>query len=490
MKGAALLEEAGGQSSSGTQIKMEEQVRRLQIENQHLKSKFGAKQPARSNCRSCGKSNCGRGNKCPAYGQQCSRCHGFNHYARVCENSSRDNSNPRWKSKGRRNRVSKLDDGEQSDSDESLGCIETVNHLNGYSIRAKVYINGAENGSPQVIELATDTGVLKTLLNIDDWMKINSQSKIVQTTKSFRPYGTDYRLPMVGKAKVVLRAENGAEIRTWVYIVNDHKETSLLGNADATRLGIVKLDLKGASEEVRSIEYIPKSISKDKEIISGGETQKEIDSNMEAIVKKYPDVFTDKTGKYTGKPIKIHVNPNAVPVIQSQRRVPLQYRDRLKKEIDRMLAEDIIEGPIEVEEPGTLLSNVVIVDKRDAVNIRITLDCQEVNKEIYQTHEPMPTVEELRHELDGSDRFSVIDVVNCFNQFEIVKSARKLFSFFTPWGIMRFKRMVPGCCPASSEIQKKISTYKYICLASSCDDVFAWTHLKPAKPFHIHYVPK
>ena len=121
-----------------------------------------------------------------------------------------------------------------------------------------------------------------------------------------------------------------------------------------------------------------------------------------------------------------------------------------------MLEEDIIEGPIDVEEPGTFISNPVITDKKDQSRIRVTLDCQKVNNAIHTTHEPIPTVEELRHNFQGSEYFSSLDMTNCYHQFEIEENARKLFAFRTPWGIYRYKRMVMGTSPASSEIQKRI----------------------------------
>jgi len=98
-----------------------------------------------------------------------------------------------------------------------------------------------------------------------------------------------------------------------------------------------------------------------------------------------------------------------------------------------MIRDDIIEGPLNDEEPGTYLSNLVTNKKWDTSKIRVTLDCQ------HQTHEPIPTTEELKHALKGSDRFSMIDVTNRYHQFEIEKSARKLFTFRTPWGIYRYK---------------------------------------------------
>ena len=177
---------------------------------------------------------------------------------------------------------------------------------------------------------------------------------------------------------------------------------------------------------------------------------------MEIIKRLHPKLFSDRTGKCCGSPIEIQIKADAVPIIQPPRRIPLQYVAKLKKEIDSMLKDDIIEGPVTIEEPGTFLSNLVIAKKRDSNKIRVTLDCKDVNKQIYATHEPIPTSEELRHQLAGSNRFSTLDMTNCYHQFEISTSARKLFSFRTPWGIYRYKRMVMGTSPASSEIQKKI----------------------------------
>ena len=69
----------------------------------------------------------------------------------------------------------------------------------------------------------------------------------------------------------------------------------------------------------------------------------------------------------------------------------MHYINPLKKEIEQMLNDDIIEGPISIEEPGTFLSNLVIVDKKDKRAIRVTLDCQVVNNEIHRTHEHLNT---------------------------------------------------------------------------------------------------
>ena len=122
-----------------------------------------------------------------------------------------------------------------------------------------------------------------------------------------------------------------------------------------------------------------------------------------------------------------------------------------------MKEEDIIEGPIATEEPGTtFLSNLVIKDKKGTDRILVTLDCQAVNKAIHATHEPIPTSDEIRHYLSGSDGFSTLDMTDCYYQFETEPSARKLYAFRSPWAVYQYKCMVMGTSPASSEIQKCI----------------------------------
>ena len=86
-------------------------------------------------------------------------------------------------------------------------------------------------------------------------------------------------------------------------------------------------------------------------------------------------MFSNATGKFKGSPIRINVTKEVTPVVQPRRRIPLYNRDRLEAELKRMLEDDIIEGQLDEEEPGTFISNLVITDKNDTDQIRVTLDC-------------------------------------------------------------------------------------------------------------------
>ena len=159
--------------------------------------------------------------------------------------------------------VGQISSAEESDSDDESSGRVVVGNVGSSNICAKVLAKGLLDGAKaEQINLATDTGISKTVLNRIDWMKVREGCKFVKTSKRFRPYGTHYHLPIKGRAQVYLFAENGAQIQAWMYINDDPKEPSLLGEKDARRLGIVTIDLKGASSEVSIDEEYEEQVRK------------------------------------------------------------------------------------------------------------------------------------------------------------------------------------------------------------------------------------
>ena len=173
------------------------------------------------------------------------------------------------------------------------------------------------------------------------------------------------RLPIRGRAKVRLQAKAGATITTFVYINDDDKDSSLLGERDALRLGIVKINLHGSEEEVmvgvdggqeEGTEKM-RRIRQNRlsELAKGKKITKEVEENRVAM-DKLADEFTDifgGVGKYKGPAIKIQLRENISPVIQPRRRIPLHYVKPLEDHLKELLEEDVIEGPLVEEEEGT-----------------------------------------------------------------------------------------------------------------------------------------
>ena len=245
-------------------------------------------------------------------GKKCSDCH----YPKACRSKSHEKAvfwpsiKCRWKWLWR---IIKKD---------------SCQKLESHNISAKIYIDSpAPSNNPQLIILATDTGVSKTLLNRLDWEKVKHLCTLVKTSKRFRPFGTAYHLPIRGKAKVTLCDEKVLLLNPMFMSLMTKGEQLLLGEQDAIYLGIFKLHSQGAPEvaspdKPESEAWVSKRISYPKgsqppedSIVSGGETQTEIDANMKKLISQFPALFSATTGKFQGPPIKIQVNSNATPVI-------------------------------------------------------------------------------------------------------------------------------------------------------------------------------
>ena len=480
-------------------------INRLQMEVEKLKQaqrpkpggngqRGSGSATGKAKCAKCCNSRCKDpgGAGCMAASKKCIKCEEVGHFAAstLCKVKKKSTSG-------------KIQAAQDSDSDTETSsriveerAAKVQGAAKSNSIVTKVGIKAwdPEGDTTEVmIKVDTDTGVRKTILNRKDWFKIRDECLLVKTKIKFRPYGTDKRLPVRGRAKVQLRAKAGAMITTYVYVNDDDKETSLLGKRDAQRLGIVKINLKGGEEEVnlegeaesdecRRIRLTKKSsLVTERKAVDEEKVQRE----MAKILEEYADIMMGGIGKYNGDPVQIQMAEGVPPVIQPPRRVPMHYVQPLKDHLDEMLKEDVIEGPLKEEEEGSWISNLVITDKRwddaekevgERVQIRANLDCRPLNKHVYQTHEPIPTPEELRHNLRGSSRFSILDMNHSFHQFEIEESARKLFTFRTPWGLYRYKRLVMGNSPASSECHRRIRTVVQGCkgVAQIKDDILVY----------------
>ena len=450
-----------------------ETVNRLKTENKRLKEKIKTGSGGgRPKCPKCCSARCKGGSECFAEGKKCNKCTGLSHFAasKLCPKNKKETTR----------RVSDAEDSGTEESGEEVHRImtqtEVVNRMEDKEVKESIFcrlkVTSHDDDKFEArIKLATDTGVRKTILNRSDWFKIRDKCLLVKTKLKFRPYGTDHRLPIRGRAKVRLQAKAGACITTYVFVNDSDKDSSLLGKADAIRLGIIKINLKGESEEVdpngaeENVQRIKSmrlsDMQKEDSDTSKGTAK---DKDMEILTKEYEDIFHG-IGKYEGPEVKIRLKENVRPVIQPPRRIPLHYVQPLADHMKELIAEDVVEGPLTEEEEGTWISNLVITDKKwdeekkkegERIQIRANLDCRPLNNYVYQTHEPIPTTEELRHRLKGSTLFSTFDMVHSFHQFVLEEEARKLFTFRAPGGLYRYKRLVMGNSPASSEAHRRI----------------------------------
>ena len=104
-------------------------------------------------------------------------------------------------------------------------------------------------------------------------------------------------------------------------------------------------------------------------------------------------------GLLKGYELKLHIDESVKPVAQPVRRIPFGLREKVDKKLDQLLGLDIIE---EVPDgPSRLISPLVVVPKGDG-DIRVCVDMRRANEAIIRERHPIPTVEELLHDLNGT----------------------------------------------------------------------------------------
>ena len=120
------------------------------------------------------------------------------------------------------------------------------------------------------------------------------------------------------------------------------------------------------------------------------------------------------------------------PVAQPVRRIPFGVREKVERKLDELLESGIIE---EVPEgPTGWVSPLVVVPKADG-DIRICVDMRCANQAIVRERQPIPTIEEVLQDLNGSTVFSRVDLKWGFHQILLAEESRHLTTFVTHRGL-------------------------------------------------------
>ena len=189
------------------------------------------------------------------------------------------------------------------------------------------------------------------------------------------------------------------------------------------------------------------------------------------VVDKYPGLFKG-VGCYKDFKLKLHIDKSIVPVQQPFRRIPFNTREKVSREVKRLLSHDILER---VNGPTTWVNPVVPVSKKTG-DVRLCLDMRRANEAIVRERHVIPKIEEVVTELHGARYFSKLDLREAYHQVLLDEDSRDITTFACHDGLFRYKRLVYGCKTAFESFQKIIEGIIVGCKGARniSDDILLW----------------
>ena len=108
-----------------------------------------------------------------------------------------------------------------------------------------------------------------------------------------------------------------------------------------------------------------------------------------------------------------------------------------------------------VKGPTSWVSPVVVVPKRSG-DIILCVDMRKASEAIVRERHPIPTVDDVLYQLNGSKMFSKLDLKWGFHQIELEQQSRVITTFITHRGLYRYKRLMFGISSAPELYQHTI----------------------------------
>ena len=158
---------------------------------------------------------------------------------------------------------------------------------------------------------------------------------------------------------------------------------------------------------------------------------KEEQISLENLCAKFSDIFCLPGDKLTTTDIyqqKITLKPNVESVYVKPYRLPVFQKGEIKRQIDEMLKEGIIE-PCSSEWSSPVLLVPKKMDSSGEKKWRLVIDYRKLNNVIQDDRFPLPNITEIIDSLSGSIYFSHLDLKNGYYQCDLTPESRKYTAF-------------------------------------------------------------
>jgi len=161
----------------------------------------------------------------------------------------------------------------------------------------------------------------------------------------------------------------------------------------------------------------------------------------------------------------------ATPVAQRVRKIPPRFREKVSELLKGLLSAKMIQLST-----SPWASPIVVIIKKNGVDIRLCIDYRLVNGLTQLMVYPMPLVNDLLEDLNKYLWFCSLDMVSGFWVVPMTARARLISAFITPFGLFEWLRMLFDLCNTPQIYHRLIDNALYGFMRLSADrdarDVF------------------
>uniref|UniRef100_A0A1I7ZZZ8 RNA-directed DNA polymerase n=1 Tax=Steinernema glaseri TaxID=37863 RepID=A0A1I7ZZZ8_9BILA len=174
---------------------------------------------------------------------------------------------------------------------------------------------------------------------------------------------------------------------------------------------------------------------------------------LKMLIYQYKNAFVGPDGiigHFTGKKKhRIDLLPNTKPVQLPLRRIPLGLREEVRKQIQDMLDQKIIQ-----QSDSPFAAPIVMVKKKDG-NYRFAIDYRLLNEKTVKAAFVLPNISEILDDCAQSQNtlFTCTDLQSGFHAIDVLPAHRERTAFATFLGLFEFLRLPFGLCGAPKTFQ-------------------------------------
>jgi transposase InsO family protein len=155
-------------------------------------------------------------------------------------------------------------------------------------------------------------------------------------------------------------------------------------------------------------------------------------AQLESLVRKYPDVLTDKLGRTHVLEYDIQLL-DKTPVRLAPYRLAPPKMKFLREHIQKLIKDDVIEPSC------SHFSSPMFLVPKPGGSYRAVVDFRLLNKKIAIESVPLPDVHSAFHWFSKAKYFTICDLNQAYHQIPLSKASRPLTAFCTDWNLYEYK---------------------------------------------------